>query len=68
MPIEKAVEKATNITSGQSLHTQDHIEIHPSDFSDTNDNDYDDLYDDSGMVYKSKQFSKICNSITSGCH
>ena len=64
MTIEKAIAKATNITSSQSLH----IEIHPSDFSDINDNDYDDLYDDSGMVYKSKQFSNICKSITSGYH
>ena len=65
MTIEKAIDKATNITSGQSLHTHDHIQIHLSDFSEFEDSD---LYADSEMVYKSKQFSDICNKITSGCN
>ena len=65
MTIEKAIDKAIHITSGQSPHTQDHIQIHLSDFSEFEDSD---LYGDSGMVYKSKQFSDICNTITSGCN
>ena len=60
MTIEQAIDKATNIISG----IPDCIQMHPSDFSDFNDNDlYDDLYDDSGMVYKSKQFSDICTDL-----
>ena len=77
----KKIDKAINITSGalgcmqnvnsftpdtlQGIHRQDFIQINPSDFSDSNDSD---LYDDSDMVYKSKQFSNIFYSITYSCY
>ena len=79
MTIEQAIDKATNIISGipdciQDVNsftpdTSNDTEMRPSDFSDVDDNGtYDDLYDDSAMVYKSKQLSDISNFITSSFH
>ena len=59
LTIEQAIDKATNII----LWIPDCIQMHQSELSDFYDNDFDDLYEDSGMVYKSKQFSDICTNL-----